>query len=108
MRKLVAVAIVIMALALAGVAGAGDKKTKAGWPACLASGGPEVFFHFMQAVAKEDKFAVQFYATQKGCGPMKGDMRVEILERYPVLIKIRVHPEGFEPEEVITIPESLQ
>jgi hypothetical protein len=64
--------------------------------------------HFMQAVASQDKFAIQFYATQKGCGPMKGDMRAEVLERYPILILIRIHPEGFPPAEVYTIPESLQ
>jgi hypothetical protein len=109
MRKLMAVALAIMALALAGVANADeDRKTKAGWPACPAEEGPEIFMDFMQAVASQDKFLVHFYTAQKGCGPMKGDMRAEILERLPILIKIRIHPEGFPSAEVFTVPESLQ
>lgn len=108
MRKLVTVAIAIMALALAGVASAGEeKKTKEGWPACLASSGPETFGNFMQAIVRQDEFAVQFYMTQKGCGPMKANMRAEILEEGQILVKIRIHPEGHSPAVVYTIPESL-
>lgn len=108
MRKFMTVAIAIMVLALAGVAGAGEeKRTKEGWPACLASSGPETFGNFMQAVARQDQFAIQFYMTQKGCGPMKPNMRAEILEEGQLLVKIRIHPEGHDPAVVYTIQEAL-
>lgn len=106
MRKMMAVAIAIMALALLGAAGE-EKRTKEGWPACLASAGPETFGHFMQAVARQDQFAVQFYMTQKGCGPMKADMRAEVLEEGQILVKVRIHPEGHPPAVVYTIREAL-
>ena len=109
MRKLMAVAIAIMTLALAGIAGAGEeKKTKEGWPACLASGGPETFKNYMQALVRQDQFAIQFYMAQKGCGPMLGDMKAEILERGQSLIKVRIHPPApHESAVVLMIPESL-
>jgi hypothetical protein len=106
MRKMMAVAIAIMALMLLGAAGE-EKRTKEGWPACLASAGPETFGNFMQAIARQDKFAIQFYMTQKGCGPMKPNMRAEILEEGQLLVKIRIHPEGHDPAVVYTIQEAL-
>jgi hypothetical protein len=90
------------------VAGAGEeKRTKEGWPACLASAGPEAFRNLMQAIAREDQFVIQFYMTQKGCGPMKPNMRAEILEEGEFLVKIRIHPEGYPPAVVYTIREAL-
>jgi hypothetical protein len=109
MRKLITVAIAIMVLALAGVASAGEeRKTREGWPACLAAGGQQIFMSFMQAIVKQDEFAIQFYMTQKGCGPMLGDMKAEVLERGPALIKVRIHPPApNEPAVVITVPEAV-
>lgn len=110
MRKLITVAIAIMVLALAGVAGAEeDLKTKEGWPACMADGGTETFITFMQAIARKDVFAVQLYMTQKGCGPMLADMKAEVLERGPLLIKVRIYPPApHKPAVVYTIPEAVE
>ncbi len=109
MRNLMTVAIAIMVLALAGVAGAGEEgKTREGWPACLASGGQKTFMNFMQSIVRQDEFAIQFYMTQKGCGPMLGDMKAEVLERGPNLLKVRIHPPApHEPAVVLTVPEAV-
>lgn len=110
MRKLMTIAIAVMVLSLAGVAGAEeDKKTKEGWPACLADGGSQTFVNFMQAIVKQDKFAIQFYMTQKGCGPMLGNMKAEVLERGKHLLKVRIHPPApNKPAVVITVPEAVK
>ncbi len=109
MRKLITVAIAIMVLALAGVAGAEEeKKTREGWPACLAPGGEQTFTNFMQAIVRQDEFAIQFYMTQKGCGPMLGDMKAEVLERGLHILKVRIYPPApHEPAVVITVPEAV-
>lgn len=109
MKTLLTVSIAIMVLVLSGVAGAEeDRKTREGWPACLASGGPQTFVNFMQSIAKQDEFAVQFYRTQKGCGPMIGDMKAEVLERGQHLIKVRIHPPApHEPAVVVTVSEAV-
>ncbi len=109
MRKLITVAIAIMVLALAGAASAEeDKKTRYGWPACLASGGQETFMHFMQAIVRQDEFVIQFYRRHKGCSPMLGDMKAEVLERGPHILKVRIYPPApHEPVVVITVPEAV-
>lgn len=107
MRKILAVAIAIMALALIG-ATPKEMKTKEGWPACSALENPSVFFHYMQAIAKQDAFAISFYSTQKKCGPMKGDMRAVILQRDEHIVVVRIHPEGFPAAVVYTVPEALK
>lgn len=109
MRKLITVAIAIMILALAGVAGAEEEqKTREGWPACLATGGEQTFTNFMQSIVRQDEFAIQFYMTQKGCGPMIADMKAEVLERGSLLIKVRIYPPApHGPAVVLMLPEGL-
>ncbi len=109
MKTLITIALATMILAISGAAGAEeDRKTREGWPACLAANGPETFVSFMQAIVRQDKFAFQFYTTQKGCGPMIGDMKAEVLERGKHLLKVRIHPPApHEPAVVLTVPEAV-
>jgi len=103
MRKWMAVVIAILALSLLGA------KSKEGWPACSADRGPETFNGFMQAIARQDEFAVEFYMLQRDCGAMKGGMEAEVLETLPNrMVRIRIHPEGQEPVEVWTVKSALK
>jgi len=96
------VIIAILALVLLGA------KSKEGWPACSADRGPETFTGFMQAIARQDDFAIEFYRLQRGCADMKGDMEAEILETLPNrMVRVRIHPEGHDPVEVWTVKSAL-
>jgi hypothetical protein len=109
MKNLVTIAIAIMVLVLAGVASAGEAKTtKRGWPACLAEGGPKTFINFVRALVEQDEFILYFYTTEKGCAPMKGDMRAEILSGDENIVKVRLYPEGHPPADVWTVPGALK
>ncbi len=103
MRKCVVVVIAILAMCLLGA------KSKEGWPACVADRGPETFNGFMQAIARQDDFAIEFYRLQRGCAAMKGNMEAEILETGPRgMVRVRIHPEGREPVEVWTVKSALK
>lgn len=110
MRKLILAVTTALVMALAGVAGAEEElKTKEAWPACLASGGMKTFVGFTQAIVRQDEFAVQFYMAQKGCGPMLGGMKAEILSQSEHFVVVRIHPPApHEPAVVITVREALE
>lgn len=72
-------------------------------PACDDLGeGPDTYIKFVQALLQRDLFAVQFYAQEKGCGLLIGDIRAEIVEEGDNWIKVKLYPEGDAPVEVYT------
>jgi hypothetical protein len=101
MRKYVTLLIALLAFGLLGA------KSKEGWPACSADRGPHTFTGFMQAIARQDDFAIEFYMTQRGCGSMKGNIKTEILETKSNMVRVRIHPEGQEPSEIWTVRSAL-
>lgn len=103
MRKHLAVVIAILALGLLGA------KSKEGWPACSAYWGPETFNGFMEAIARQDDFAIEFYMLHRGCDAMRGNIQAEILEILPNrVVRILIHPEGQEPVEIWTVKSALK
>ena len=75
------------------------------YPACEKS--PEQWANFVIAVLTEDKYATQFY-METGCGFLKGDMPVTVIERSEHWVRVRVKPEGHPPVIVYTSPEGIK